>query len=137
MLNKNSTNADIAQFDWARRDRATLLRSLHTRRIPRPATASSGWGSDAAGLDPRSVHAYLRGKGDLRVMWWNVFSTVYLATVPGASLERAMYGFHSFQHKLTLTRLKFATSINETASDIEREGLLEALQRSIAREMKR
>jgi len=137
MLNKNSTNADIAQFDWARRDRATLLRSLHTRRIPSPATASSGWGTDVVGHDPRSVHAYLRGKGDLRAAWWNVFSTVYLAIMPGASLERAMYSFHGLQHKLTLARLSFATSVREMSSDIEREGLLEALQRSFAREMKR
>jgi hypothetical protein len=137
MFNKKSTNADIALFDWAKRDRATLLRSLHARRVPRPAAASSGWGGDVAGNDPRSVHAYLRGKGDLRMAWWNLFSSVYLMIVPGASLERAMYTFHALHHTLTLARLNFATSVGETASDIERDGLRTALQRSFTREIER
>lgn len=70
MFNSNSDNADINQHDWARRNRATLLRSLHAGRAPRgPAAASSGWGTDVTGNDPRSVRAYLAGKGDRCTTW--------------------------------------------------------------------
>ena len=70
MFNGKSTNADINHHDWAQRDRATMLRSLHAGRAPRvPVAASGGGGTDVAGKDPRSVHAYLTGKGDLRTAW--------------------------------------------------------------------
>jgi hypothetical protein len=67
MFNRKSTNTDILKHDWARRDRATLLHSLHAGRSPRtPAASSSGWSTDVAGTDRSSVRAYLCGKGDLR-----------------------------------------------------------------------
>ena len=53
MFNRKCTNADINHHDWAQRDRATMLRSLHAGRAPRvPVAASSGWGTDVAGKDP-------------------------------------------------------------------------------------
>lgn len=138
MFNRKSTNADITQHDWAQRDRATLLRSLHAGREPRvPAAASSGWGTDVTGNDPRSVRAYLAGKGDLRTTWWNLYSAVYMAVVPGATLERAMYSFHVLHHSLTLSRLGFAHSVAQTAADIEQKGLLAAAHNSVVREMER
>jgi hypothetical protein len=52
MFNRKSTNADILQHGWARRDRATLLHSLHAGRSSRtPDASSSGWGTDVAGTD--------------------------------------------------------------------------------------
>jgi hypothetical protein len=140
MFNRKSSNADIIQhdWDWAQRDRAALLRSLHAGPAPRvPAAASSGWGTDVAGSDPRSVHAYLAGKGDLRTTWWNCFSTVYMAVVPAATLERAMFAFHRFHHSLTLARLGFAHSVAQTAADIEQNGVLAATHNSVVREMTR
>lgn len=138
MFNKKSTNADIAQFDWAQRDRASLLRSLHAGRAPQaPAAVSSGWGTDVSGNDPRSVRAYLNGKGDLRATWWNLYSSIYVATVPGATLERAMYSFHRMHHALTLFRLGFAHSVAQTAADIEQKGMVAAAHNSIVREIKR
>lgn len=138
MFNKKSTNADIAQFDWAQRDRATLLRSLHFGLAPQaPATASSGWGTDVSGKDPRSVRAFLNGQGDLRVTWWNLFSSIYVAVVPGATLERAMYSFHLMHHALTLFRLGFAHSVSQTAADIEQNGVVAAAHHSIVREINR
>ena len=131
------TNADISCFDWAQHDRATLLRSLHAGPAPRaPAAASSGWATDVTGNDPRSVRAYLAGKGDLRTTWWNLFSAIYAATVPGATAERAMYSFHRFHHALTLSRLGFAHSVSQTAADTEKNGVLSAAHSSVARELK-
>ena len=138
MFNRKSSNADINQHDWAHRDRAALLRSLHAGRAPRaPAAASSDWGADVSGSDPRSVHAYLAGKGDLRTTWWNLFSAVYVAAVPGATLEHAMHSFHRFHHALTFSRLGFALSVSQTAADIEKNGVLAAAHSSVARELKR
>jgi hypothetical protein len=135
---KTYTNADIANIDWAKRDRSTFLRSLHSGRALRaPAVKSSGWGTDVTGNDPRSVRAFLAGKDDLRTTWWNLFSAIYLKLMPGATLEWAMYAFHSFHHKLTLSRLGFFISVAQTAADIERKGLFAAVHRSVMREMER
>jgi hypothetical protein len=138
MFHQKSNNADINQYDWAQSDRATLLRSLHAgRALQAPLTASSGWGADAAMKDPRSVHAYLAGKGDLRATWWNLYSAVYMAEVPSATLELAMISFHRLHHALTLSRLSFAQSVAKAAADIEEEGVLVAAFNSVRREMKR
>ena len=138
MFNKKSSNADISQYDWAKCDRAAMLRLLHAGRALRvPGTGSSGFSTDVTGNDPRSVRAFLAGKGDLRSTWWNLYSEVYTAFVPGATLERAMYSFHSLHHKLTLARLEFLRSIVQTAFDIEQNGVLAATHKLVAREMKR
>jgi hypothetical protein len=135
---KTFTNADIAKIDWAKQDRSALLRSLHSGRAPRaPAVTSSGWGTDVTGNDPRSVRAFLAGKDDLRTTWWNLFSAVYLKLMPGATLERAMYAFHSAHHKVTLSRLGFFHSVAQTAADIQRRGLFAAVHRSVVRELER
>lgn len=133
MFKRKFSNADISQIDWARRDRAVMLRSLHTGRRPcTPKRASSGWGTDVTGNDPRSVRAYLAGKGDLRATWWNLFSAVYLAVVPGATLTHAMYAFHRIHHSLTIGRLTFAAAVSATAIDLEREGFVTAVRNSVA-----
>lgn len=138
MFNRNSTNADINLHDWAQRDRATLLQSLHTGRAPsQPVAASSGWGTDVTGNDARSVRAYLSGKGDLRATWWNLYSAVYMAAVPGATLECAMSSFHKLHHALTLCRRGFAHSVVQSAADIEQHGVLAAVHNSVVRETQR
>lgn len=138
MFNRNSNNADINQHDWAQRNRAAMLRSLHAGRAPRPpAAASSGWGTDVTGSDRRSVRAFLAGKGDARTAWWNLFSKVYVNVVRGATLEHAMFAFHRLHHSFTLARLVFAHSVAQTAADIEQKGVLAAAHNSVVREMKR
>lgn len=133
MFNKKSTNADITKHDWAQRDRAVMLRSLHAGRAPSaPKVSSSGWGADVTGNDPRSVRAYLAGKGDLRSAWWNLFSTVYMAIVPDATLTHAMFTFHRFHHALTIGRMTFAASVRATASDLEQEGFVNAVRKCAA-----
>jgi len=68
MFRKTFSNADIANIDCAKGDRAALLGSLHKGRALRQVTESSGWEVDVAGRDQRSVRAYLAGKGDLRTI---------------------------------------------------------------------
>jgi hypothetical protein len=134
MFIKKFANQDIAHLDWAKQDRAALLRSLHSKKVGSARShASSGWSTDVAGRDSRSVHAYLAGKGDLRTFWWNLYSSVYVAVVPGADLERAMYSFHRLHHSLTIFRLTFAASVSATASDLEREGFVTAVRNCAAR----
>jgi hypothetical protein len=131
---KTFTNADIANIDWAKCDRSTFLRSLHSgRALHAPAVRSSGWGTDVTGNDPRSVRAFLAGKDDLRTTWWNLFSAIYLRLMPGATLERAMYSFHSRHHAVTIARLTLAISVKETAADLQREGFVAAVRNSAAR----
>ena len=131
MFNSTSTNTDIITHDWAQHDRVALLRSLHATPAPRAATATSGWGTDAAGDDRRSVRAYLRGKGDLRAIWWNLYSALYTAIVPGATLDRAMYSFHRLHHAVTLGWLSYVVSVGKTTADIKQQGLLAAVRAAV------
>ena len=129
---KNFGNTEIAGKDWAAADRQAALRSMHRVKL-RPASAvSSGWGTDVAGRDKRSVHASLNGKGDLRAAWWNVFSRMYVAVVPGADLERAMYAFHRMHHVVTLGWLSYLVSVSETTVELKQRGLLAAVRAAAA-----
>jgi hypothetical protein len=129
---KNFGNTEIAGIDWAAADRQAALRSMHRAKL-RPATAiSSGWGMDVAGRDKRSVHASLHGKGDMRTAWWKVFSCVYVAVVPGADLERAMYAFHHMHCAVTLGRLSYLVSVSETTVELKQRGLLAAVRTAAA-----
>lgn len=129
---KNFGNTEIASMDWAAAERQAALRSMHRAKLRPAPTVSSGWGMDAAGRDKRSVHASLNGKGDMRAAWWNLFSRVYLAVVPGATLERAMYSFHRMHHTLTLGWLSYVVSVSETTVELKQRGLLAALRSAAA-----
>jgi hypothetical protein len=126
-INKLS-NTEIFRMDWAATDRQAALRSMHRAKLPPVTGASSGWGTDVAGRDKRSVRASLNGKGDLRAVWWNVYSRVYLAVVPSADLERAMYSFHRMHHTLTLGWLSYLVSVRQTTVDIKKRGVLSAVR---------
>jgi len=137
MFNSKSINAHITQHDWAQVNRAALLRSLHAGREPQvPVAASSGWGSNVSGNDPRSVRACLASKGDLRAKWWRVYSALYMAAVPGATLERAMYAFHRLHHALSLSKIAFVHSVVDTPDDVEQKGVLAAIRDLVVRETK-
>lgn len=125
---KNSTNCQISGTDFAAGERQAALRTMSRSRL-RPAPAvSSGWGEDVAKEDRRSVHAWLHGKGDLRGAWWNLYSWVYLAVVPGADLERAMYSFHRIHHAVTLGWLSYLVSVRKTSANIRHVGLVGAVR---------
>lgn len=138
MYNKLFTNVDLAHIDWAKDDRAALLRTLQSVKLPLKGPAvSSGWGELAVDPDPRSVRRSLARRGDLRTTWWNFYSSIYLRFVPHASLEAAMYSFHHLHHGLTMARLEFWDSVTRTSNDVQRAGVLTALRNSILRELKR
>lgn len=135
MKSDQITNSNLRQLDWAQDDRAKALHAMQTAAPRTPcAGQTSGWGVDVAGSDPRSVRASLAGKGDARATWWKVFSWAFCNVVPGADLERAMYTFHSLHHQLTIARLEFLAAVVDTASDIERDGIIAAARRSLAKQ---
>lgn len=127
-----SANAPVVGADWAARERQAALRTLHRAKVRPAAAVSSGWGTDVAGSDRRSVHAWLRGKGDLRGAWWNVYSRAYLALVPGADLERAMYSFHRMHHTITLGWLGYFAAVREMRGDIAANGVMSAVKTALA-----
>ena len=114
--------------DWAAHDRRAALRGLHRAKVRPAAAVSSGWGTDVAGSDRRSVHAWLRGKGDLRGAWWNLYSRAYLFLVPRADLERTMYAFHRMHHAITLGWLGYLSAVGDMRDDIEHRGVLAAVK---------
>jgi hypothetical protein len=77
------------------------------------------------------VHAWLRGKGDLRMAWWNLYSRAYMATVPGANLERAMYSFHHMHHVLTFAWLSYLSAVHEMRDDIANRGVVAAVKTAV------
>ena len=134
MLPKEFANKSRKVIDWAKSSRADLLCKLHRTKVICPkSNMSSGWGSDVAGSDKRSVHAYLAGKGDLRTVWWNLYSGVYQLAVVGSSLEDAMYSFHRFHHTLTLFRLSYLIEVRTTVEELRRDGVIATVyKRAIA-----
>lgn len=138
MSKKLFTNVDIAHIDWAKEDRAALLRTLHISELPLKApVVASGWGAVTVDYDPRSVRASLVGRGGWRTAWWNIYSCLFLHLVPQATLEASMYSFHRFHQGLTMARLEFWDSVSRHSSDVQRGGVLTAVRNSILRELKR
>jgi len=123
----NFGNNEIFRMDWAVTERHTALQAMHRLKLPPAAVASSSWGTDVTRKDKRSVHASLNRKCDMRTAWWKLYSCVYLAVVPGADLEHAMYAFHRMHHTLTLGWLSYVLSVRHTTVDIKRRGLLVAV----------
>lgn len=130
--NHTDNSKTIIGTDWAARKRQGALRRMNRAKVRPAATACSGWGTDVAGSDPRSVHASLHGKGDLRAAWWNLYSRVYLAVVPGATVERAMYSFHRTHHAVTPGWLGYLMSVRTISRDIQQRGVLAAVKTAAA-----
>ena len=134
MKKRLMSNADLNQVDSAQGERSVILGSLHSKRLTSVVSdTSSGWGGNIINEDRRSVHAYLKGKGDLRATWWNLYSTIYLMVVPRGTLEGAMYSFHRLHHAMTLARLEFWQSVSHTAADVQQDGVLEAARKTFIR----
>lgn len=129
---KNFGNSAVAGVDFASSDRQAALRAMHRVKVRPAAAVTSGWGTDVARSDKRSVHAWLNGKGDLRAIWWNLYSRVYVALVPGADLERVMYSFHRVHHAVTLGLLSYIASVTKTTGDIKQQGLAAAVRAAVA-----
>jgi hypothetical protein len=127
-----NTSTQVRDTDWATRERQTALRSMHCGRVQPKRTPSSGWGTDVAGSDRRSVRASLEGRGDFRSAWWSLYCRMYFAAVPGADLERVMFSYHRMHHVLTLTWLGYLVSVRSTARDIRTDGIVAAVKNAVS-----
>ena len=82
--------------------------------------------------DRRSVKAYLNGKGDGRVLWWNINRWVHQHFWSKASLEKIMFCFHSRHHTLTLLSLEYRAYVQEVAKAIQSEGVVVGIRSAIS-----
>lgn len=123
-------NGTIFRIDWARADRQNALRkSKRAMRIfnSKVANGSSGFqecGADASEMDPRSVKASLRSRGDLRVFWWDTNVAIHRIIFPKATMEEIMYAFHSRHHLITLLRLRFKLDVHHVSRSLLNNGLM-------------
>ena len=88
--------------------------------------------TDWAKEDRRSVKAYLSGKGDGRVLWWNINRWVHQHFRAKASLEKTMFWFHSRHQTLTLFNLEYQAYVQEVAKAIQSEGVLAGIRLAIS-----
>ena len=97
------------------------------------AAGNAGANIDVTPFDPASftspsiVSVAASDSSDLRASWWNLYSRVYLAVVPGANVERAMNSFHSMQHALTLGWLGYLVWVRTMTRDFLQRGFLAAV----------
>jgi len=107
-------------------------KKISVRKYADGTIASSGCGEDVCGQDSRSLKAQLAGRGDLRAKWWHLNHFAHLVFGKRATLESAMFQFHSRHHFLTLTWLGFKCDLRELARVIRSEGVLAGFR--VARE---
>lgn len=88
---------------------------------------------DWAKGDRRSVKAYLDGRGDGRVLWWNINRLAHRLFRPMVSLERIMFCFHSRHHALTLFGLEYWADVRKVRTVIHSHGFLAGVRTAIAR----
>ncbi|MGK5035695.1 hypothetical protein [Janthinobacterium sp. LB3P118] len=88
--------------------------------------------TDWAKEDRRSVKAYLNGKGDGRVLWWNINRWAHQHFWSKASLEKIMFCFHSRHQTLTLLNLEYRADVQEVAKAIQSEGVVAGIRFAIS-----
>ena len=88
--------------------------------------------TDWAKGDRRSVKAYLNGKGDGRILWWNINRWLHQHFSPKASLEKIMFCFHSRHQTLTLLNLEYRADVQEVAKKIQSEGVVAGIRFAIS-----
>lgn len=88
--------------------------------------------TDWAKEDPRSVKAYLNGKGDGRVLWWNINRWIHQHSRPKASLEKIMFCFHSRHQTITLFNLEYRAYVQAVAKAIRSEGIVAGIRLALS-----
>lgn len=73
--------------------------------------------------DSRSAKASLNGKGDGRMLWWNINQCIHKLVSRQKTLEEIMFSFHSRHHALTRFVLNYRLEVNRVATIIRSEGL--------------
>ncbi|SFB41249.1 hypothetical protein SAMN04515620_17211 [Collimonas sp. OK607] len=136
MKNIEITNQNLFHIDWAAADRQKFLQSIPVGRVQKNKQIAPGimckgvLMQDVSGNDGRSVKAMLRGRGDLRACWWNVFNVAAIVLNPCGTLESRMYAFHRMHHFVTVTRLEFLNNLGEIAWAVKTKAL--KLKRSVS-----
>jgi hypothetical protein len=97
---------------------------MKTRAIMNETIFTINW----ADQDPRSVKAILNGKGDSRVLWWEINQRIHRLVRPTATLEEIMSSFHSRHHAITLFILIFKMEVNHVAEIIRSEGVVAGIR---------
>ena len=125
------TNENIYQIDWSRNDRQRFLASFQkvkqrASRSQKEMAMRNVCGTDVSGNDPRSVKAYLAGRGDHRVFWWKLNFGLHRLIKPSASLEKIMLGYHTRHYHLTCAVLDFLESYIALRKSIAAHGLVNA-----------
>jgi hypothetical protein len=130
----NFTNKEISTIDWCATERQAMLKKIPKKKKRKDVELFSGqpargvWMTDVSMMDSRSVKAQLAGRGDHRVMWWNVSSFVLRLFSKDKSLEHAMYRFHQFHHHLTLSNLESKIEAEKLSDRISQRGFLGAFK---------
>lgn len=97
---------------------------MNTRAITNETIFTINW----ADQDTRSVKASLNGKGDSRVLWWEINQRIHRLVRPTATLEEIMFSFHSHHHAITLFILNFKMEVNRVAAIIRSEGVVAGIR---------
>lgn len=100
---------------------------MNTKEITNQTIFTIDWAKE----DPRSVKAYLAGKGDGRVPWWNVNRLAHRLFRPQATLEEIMFHFHSRHHALTLFSLKYWADVQKVTTAIRSHGFMAGIRTAI------
>lgn len=87
---------------------------------------------DWSANDPRSVKAYLAGKGDGRTLWWLLNHRVHKCIWPTDTLERVMFSFHSRHHRITIAMLRYVSNVHEVSHAILQHGLEAGIRKAIS-----
>jgi hypothetical protein len=97
---------------------------MKTRMISNETIFTTNW----AEKDPRSVMASLIGKGDGRVLWWEINQRIHHLVSPKRTLEEIMFSFHSRHHAITLFVLDFRLEVNQVVAVIRSEGVVAGIR---------
>lgn len=97
---------------------------MTNRTITNQTIFSTNW----AKTDRRSVHAGLSGRGDCRVIWWQLNCRMQQMLRPTVTLEEMMFTFHSRHHSITFFFLKLRLDVNEVAAVIQTHGIVAAIR---------
>lgn len=87
---------------------------------------------DWSANDPRSVKAYLTGKGDGRTLWWLLNHHVHKLIWQADTLEMVMYSFHTRHHRITFATFGYFAIVQNVAQVVRDHGLLAGILEAIA-----
>jgi hypothetical protein len=107
---KNFGNTSVAGVDFAASGRQAALLAMPRVEVRPVAAVTSGWNTDVAGSDSRSVHAWRDGKGDLRATWQNLDSRLYCHRCLGSRAGNVLFLSH---HALMLSWLSYVVSVSK------------------------